>query len=248
MMNRNGRLLAALATGLLMSWISNAATVFQDNFDGTNLQELYWTANQNRFSSSVNPGAFAVTGGVVNFGCQSNADTKGKYEFSGNQIIIEGRFAGTGTARDTLFYLIDATNPNNFIQVGDTNYEGAGFYTAGAGTWALQQLGNGNSVGSYKEYRLTIAGTDLKWERGESLSNITETLTRTLPSTINGKSFYLSIGTAGPYYCPGSYDWVRITSDFVTNSSTSGLVAYYPFDGNANDLGSNVTAVRLNRE
>jgi YD repeat-containing protein len=181
---------------------------FTDNFDGTSLQSAYW--------KSTGVGAVNVSGGIVNFGCNSQADTGGKYQFSGSQIIIEGRFSGAGGLRDTKFILGDTSNVNNLIFAGDTSYQGQGLYTAGSGDFVLSQVGNGNSISAYKEYRLTIAGTSLTWERGDTLANITETITRTLPNSIVGKSFFLYIGTGGPDYCPGSFDWVHITSDTAT--------------------------------
>lgn len=106
--------------------------------------------------------------------------------------------------------LVDVANPANIIVVGDTSYFATGLYTAGAGVFSLAQSGNGISVNVYKEYRLTITGTSLTFQRGDTLANLTETRTATLPASIVGKTFHLAIGTPGTVYCPGTYDWIRV--------------------------------------
>ena len=121
----------------------------------------------------------------------------------------------TGALRDSNFFLIDVNNGEQIV-AGDTNYQGKGLYAYGSGAFALPQTGNGNSIAGLQEFRLTLEGTSLKMERGSSLSGNLETITRTLGSTVAGRTFFLILGTGGADYCPGSYDWVQITATTVT--------------------------------
>jgi hypothetical protein len=129
--------------------------------------------------------------------------------------VIEADANGVGSGdRDTSFSLTDVADIKNSMQAGDTSYEGNGLYSFGGGVFGLGQTGNGKSTAAYKEYRLTLSGTSLKLERGDTLATITETITRTLASSIVGKTFYLTIGTGGPIHCPSKsrFDWVSVST------------------------------------
>jgi pimeloyl-ACP methyl ester carboxylesterase len=187
--------------------ISTLSQSFIDNFDGTSLQPAYWTAQ--------GAGATTVVDGWASFACFARANTKDKVTFSGTKIVIEAGLIGIGHApwgRDTMIALTDVANVVNSIQAGDTTYKGDGLYAYGGGIFNLAQSGNGISTSAYKEFRLTLDGTALTLERGDTLANITETVTRTLATSIVGKTFYLTIGTGGPDYCPGKFDWVKIAT------------------------------------
>ena len=180
--------------------------VFREDFNGSALQTSYWTA--------FGPGTVSVANGTMNTSCRSGVSTQNKVTFSGNKIVIEGRMGGSGSLRDSNFFLIDANNGEQ-IAAGDTNYQGKGLYAYGSGAFALAQTGNGNSIAGLQEFRLTLEGTSLKLERGSSLSGSLETITRTLGSTVAGRTFFLILGTGGADYCPGTYDWVQITATTV---------------------------------
>lgn len=186
---------------------------FTDNFDGVLLQPNIWT--------TVN-GTIAVANGAVSFGCSSSASTAGKLNFAGGRIVVEAGFIGLGqiysvqnnlfgkVLRDTAITLTDTISGNRII-AGDTNYfDGGGLYLIGTGMFNIPQFGNGISSNTYMEYRLTINGNAVKLERGTSLSNITATINAVLPSSALGKSFYLTIGTGGPDYCPSEFNWVSV--------------------------------------
>ena len=203
--NANGESVESSQISFMPQAASALVTQFTDNFDGTSLQSAYWTV------AGIS-GATTVAGGEVALACGGGATTKGKMTFSGSQVVVEARFSGIGHSpwgRDTAFQVIDA-NSGEVIQVGDTTYRNGGLYVYGSGTLALTQSGNGTSVGASKEYRLTLSGTSLKFERGDTLANITETVTRTLPSSIAGRTFYLGILTGNPDYCPGAFDWISV--------------------------------------
>jgi hypothetical protein len=175
--------------------------VFQDNFDGTTFDVDKW--------SNGGTGAVTVAGGEVSFGCTSFLSTRGKYTFTGSKIVVEARMVGPGNLRDTVFALYEASGPN-LIQAGDTNYGGYGLYSFGSGPYGLSQTGIGNSVSVYKEYRMTLDGAVLTLERGDTLSNITERVSRTMSASIAGTPFFLLLGTGGPDYCPGKVDWITV--------------------------------------
>lgn len=184
---------------------SSLSTVFSDDFDGTSLQSAYWT------------GSASITGGGASFACNGKISTNGKVSFAGNVIVVEGgstASSGRFGSRTTRIRLTDATTPANIIEVGDTNYRAIdGLYAAGGGVFNLAQSGNGISTANYKEYRLTITGNTLVLERGDTLNNITETVSRTLASSIAGKVFYLDIGTGSTDYCPSSFNFVRVRTN-----------------------------------
>jgi hypothetical protein len=181
-------------------------SVFTDNFDGAGLQSGVWTA--------VGAGALDVSGGLANFSCFANASTMGKLTFSGGKIVVEGGFAGAGQRRGTVMALTDVATGDR-IEGGDTNYGGLdgldGLYLFGLGAFGLPQFANSRtSRDTYMEYRLTVAGTLVTLERGTSLANLTEIVTGVLASSINGKTFYLNIGTGGPDFCPAVFDSVAV--------------------------------------
>lgn len=189
----------------------NTNIAFVDNFDGSALQAQYWT--QEGTNSST------VAGGQLTSACGATISTKNKVTFSGNTIIVEGRFAGQNASfRDSAISLVD-TITGDAILIGDTDYGNTygyiarpglyGLYTSGSGAFDLPQSGNSNSVSVFKEYRLTLSGASLKAERGDTLAAITETVNRVLPTSIVGHTFYVRIGQ-NFQFCPGTFDWVRV--------------------------------------
>lgn len=182
-----------------------SSIVLFDDFNGTALDTGKWTEVR------AGTGVATVSGGTVTFGASASANTQGKVTINGGKIIIEGRFTGLETFRDTTISLVDASN-GDYIIFGDTNYLGFGLYSAGTGQLAFSQLNQGGTTNVYKEYRLTIDGTSLLLERGTTLSSIELSRNVTLPNSIVGKTFFLRVSTAGPNYSPGTFDWVRVTT------------------------------------
>jgi YD repeat-containing protein len=174
-----------------------------DTFDGSALNAAFWTEVRG------GTGVATVAGGTVTFGALSSANTQGKVAFSGNKIVVEGRFTGLGFSRDTSISLMDAAT-GDYLIFGDTSYFSFGFYSTGTGQMAISQVNLAGTTAAYKEYRLTIDGTSVRIERGDTLSSLNELRTAALPTSIVGKTFYLKIATAGPSYSPGTFDWVRV--------------------------------------
>ncbi|SJM91620.1 LamG domain-containing protein [Crenothrix polyspora] len=158
-------------------YTSNAQ--FSDEFNGTELQSTSWSPGQFNLPSQT-PGIITVSGGTVTFGAWRTANTENKVTFSGNKIVIEARFAGLGSGRDTHIDLVD-TKTGDYISAGESNYW-AGLYLHGSGSFGLSPDSNNTnpSVNTFKEYRITIDGTSFTIERGDTLANITETKTRKL--------------------------------------------------------------------
>ncbi|MFI3186887.1 MAG: hypothetical protein QX198_13020 [Methylococcaceae bacterium] len=211
--------LAIIGVVAVNSAFADVVTSFSDDFSSTTLDSKKWTD----ISTGHGNGTVSLSEGAVNFGCGTYADTNGKYTFSSNKIVVESRVAGTGDMRDSNISLVDVSTGDRIL-VGDTNYRGWGSYIYGSGAFNFDpntdNAKNGATTNAYKEYRLTINGSSLTVERGDSLSNITETRTVTLGSSIVGKTFYLSIGTGGPDYCPATFDWVRVSTSVVKGAVT----------------------------
>jgi len=175
-----------------------------DTFDGASLDPVKWTEVRGGI------GVATVSGSTVTFGANASANTQGKVAISGSRIVVEGRFTGLGTARDTTISLVDATTGDT-ITFGDTSYQFFGLYSYGTGQYLFTQQNQGGTTAAFKEYRLTIDGTSLTLQRGDVLDAFTESRSVTLPTSVVGKTFYLRIATAGVSYSPGTFDWVRVT-------------------------------------
>jgi hypothetical protein len=216
--------------------------VFDDTFNGTAIDLAKWTDGPTCCGFS---GAATVGGATLTLGATANVSTIGKFTFSGdNPIVIEARMAGPGAARDTAISLVDvmsgaaADSRANSIQFGDTSYANWGFRMNGYGVFNFVEVERpsgvgpapqnvtalGGSTNAFMEYRLTVSGTQVKMERGPSLTNITQTATRTLGQSIVGKSFYLRLSTGGQY-SPATYDWVRVVRPVVAPTGTFTVLA-----------------------
>jgi pimeloyl-ACP methyl ester carboxylesterase len=196
--------------------VTQSTNVFTDNFDGTALQSSVWSA--------IGAGTTTVANGSVSFSCFSSATTAGKLTFTGGQLVVEAGLIGVGhlyeirnnlfgkILRDSAITLTDLATGDRIV-AGDTNYfDGGGLYLIGTGIFNLPQFGNGISSDVYMEYRLTVSESAIKLERGTSLANITDTIDAVMPASITGKSFYLTVGTGGPDYCPSVFNWVTVKS------------------------------------
>lgn len=202
--NNHELIRAHVNTSCGTSFAAEPAALF-DEFNSSALDANKWTEVR------AGTGVATVSGGTVTFGAFASANTQGKVTFGGSRIVVEGRFTGLGASRDTTISIVDANN-GDVIYFGDTNYFNYGFYSYGTGQLAFAQQNQGGTTSAYKEYRLTIDGMSVLIERGDTLANISQTRTATLPASIVGKRFYLRISTASPNYSPGTFDWVRVTT------------------------------------
>ena len=182
---------------------ASASPLLFDDFTGSALNPAIWTEVRG------GTGVATVSGGTVTFDALVSANTQGKVAISGSKIVVEGRFTGLGPNRDTTVWLVDAAT-GDYLFMGDTNYGLFGFYSGGTGQLAMSQSNLGGTTSAFKEYRLTVDGANVLIERGDTLANITQTRTATLPTSVAGKAFYLKISTASPSYSPGTFDWVRV--------------------------------------
>jgi len=184
---------------------SGVITTFSDGFNGTRLDGSKW--REIRFGAN----AVSEASGLVHFPALTVADTCGKTTFTGSSdIVIESRFAGQGSSRDTHIEIIDA-DTGSLIQVGDSNYW-SGIYVQGTGIFSIAPHRFASSVNVFKEYRLTFSGATLTVQRGDSLSTLNESTSVTFPASVVGKTFYLRIGTASPDYSPADFDWIRVVA------------------------------------
>ena len=186
--------------------VSSATNIFREDFNGTSLNTNYWTG-VNGISG------YSVANGAVQFNRASYAHTNGKVSFEGNKIVLEARFGGlTSNGRDTNIALVDVASGDR-IQVGDTSYQGQGYYVYATGAYGLGQQSTGSpSTSAYLEYRITLEDRTLTLERGSALNNLTVKKVFTLPQSSIGRRYYLQIGTGGGVeYSPGTFDWVQVT-------------------------------------
>lgn len=233
----------------------NASKGLTEDFNGTAVDTTKW--NIDGAGDGIHIGPVSVANGLAEFGAWGRISTKAKVTFSGSKIIIEARMAGQGGSRDTSIQLVDSVS-GDYIYSGDTSYFGEGFFAAASGAYNFTQrepspdvpsstlnvVRLGGSTNQFMEYRWTLDGDKFTMERGPTLNNITQTATRTLGRSIVGRSFYLSIGTASPDYSPGTWDWVRVSTDTKTSSSTGQLTE----DFNGSSIAtSNWTSVGFSR-
>lgn len=208
------------------SYTVSAAPVnlFRDEFDGSSLSASAWNAVSG-------PGGISVSGSRLTLGAGSQVSTQGFLSFANSTLVVEAVLAGTGSHRDTHLELVDGISGDE-IRVGDTDYNGYGVYVAGTGQFLLNQVRTGwPSTSGFKALRLTLNGTALTVERGDSLSSLTERAQYTLPNSVAGKVFYLRLGTgaADGVYSPGVFDWVRVA--YTPTATSTGGNSLLPHTG-----------------
>ena len=210
----------AAAYSLSLSQTTGISARLEDEFAAANLDPAIW-------NSTAGPGGISVNNGLATFGAGSSATTLNKIEFTGSKIVVEARFAGTkATGRDTNISLVEKSTGAR-IQVGDTNYFGWGLYILGTGaynliganvsrgasTGGINMETNGVTTSAYKYVKYTIDANSIVVQRGDVRGVYTEQLSRTLGTTVAGKTFYVQIGTGGNdgIYSPGVFDWLVVS-------------------------------------
>ena len=206
---------------------TTSAALF-DDFLATSIDSNIWNI----------VGQPSIAGGYTQYPAFSRINTQGKLTFSGDRIVIEARLAGQGGSRDTSIQLVDTVS-GDYIYSGDTSYFGWGFFASGSGDYNFVEVERplgvgaepqhstalGQSTSGFMEYRWTLEGNSITFERGPTLANITQRATRTLGRSIVGRSFYLGIGTASESYSPGTWDWVRAIGSSTAATTGSFSVA-----------------------
>jgi YD repeat-containing protein len=182
-----------------------------DNFDGEALRADYWTGYDNGRG-----GSWIVSGGEVLFGNCTGAHTRDKVELVGQRFVLTSRFSGRGAYWDSHFEIVDPDTGLPYLQAGDTNY---GDGRSGGRPFGMYLYIDNratvlsfNTTSAWKEYELTIDRDQVTLKRGDSLDNLTEVLTATLPHSIEGKRYSVEIGT-GCGYSPALFDWVHARAE-----------------------------------
>lgn len=72
----------------------------------------------------------------------------------------------------------------------------------------------GGTTSAFKAYRITMQGTNVTVERGDTLTTLTERFSVVLPRTVTDGTYYLRLGTGGcdGVYSPADFDWIRVTT------------------------------------
>ena len=214
----------ALTQGQCSRLIGGAKVVksFAEEFNSTVLNTLVWTAMKPVQGASITMAGSTFQASYFGF-----LWTKDKVVFSGQKIVVEGRAWGPGNRRSTTFTLYDAAQAGDAIGFGDTTYGGWGFHANGSGSFNFVEVERpsgvgpapqnctalGGSTSAPMEYRMTLVGNSIKFERGPTLANITQSATRTLGRNITGRAFYLVVGAGDNVFSPAHYDWVRVAVD-----------------------------------
>ena len=213
-----------LTQGQCSRFISGVRAVknFAEEFNATLLNPLVWTAMKPRQESSTTVDGTTLYANYFGF-----LWTKDKVVFSGDKIVVEGRGWGPGSGRGTAFTLYDAETNGDAVSIGDTTYGGWGFHANGSGSFNFLEVERpsgvgpapqhctalGGSTSAVMEYRMTLVGNRITFERGPTLANITQSATRTLGRSISGRAFYLVVGAGDIFFSPAYYDWVRVKVD-----------------------------------
>ena len=201
-----------LSTAEVFTGDGSPSAVLSDDFIGSSgLSSSRWT---------VIDGSISTSGGFADVSCGSQATTRSKIEISGDSgIVVEARFAGTGANRSSGAYLTDANSAGrDNIAFGDTNYSAGnatpGMFVNGSGAFQTpRQFGSGNSVSAFKEYRFTVIDRTVRVERGNTLANIEEAFNVDLPTSVNGRRFFITFFSGSAPYCPGTtFDWIRASA------------------------------------
>ncbi len=203
----------------IKSTILTPNLALSDDFLGSTIDSTKWTLVG--LSDGSSPQSPTVANSWITFPQSSRISTEGKLTFTGRKIVIESRMVGLSGSRDTGIYLVDTMETGaslgNSIWFGDTTYYNA-MYAGAYGIYSNPApyilVTSGTSTNQWMEYRLTIDGDRVTVERGMTLNQIDSSQTRTftLARSIVGRSFFLNIGTGGPAYSPGTFDWVRVTT------------------------------------
>jgi hypothetical protein len=178
--------------------------LFLDNFDGNSLDLSKWTVEISG-SATVANGIVSIAAGGGNW--SGTMSTSGKVILPGHPYTVEFRARRTNDF-DLNFNLTDGTNTLNIMESSYPSNLGFRLNTSGA--FGISNQGNGNATTAWKEYRITVNGTSVTAQRGDSLSNLTETLTQTLADSVANHPLFLRFGNAGPNTV--DIDWVRVTS------------------------------------
>lgn len=145
-----------------------------------------------------------------------NFDKRGfTCEIDGSKtIVVEYKMKVWATSHDTEFVLVygNGLTTWDLIYCWSTNYATRWLWIYWWGIFwnVIATSGSVPTAGTYYEYRLTVNGTAIKWERWPTLAGITHTLNQTMSVSASGKKFYLALGSWGSSYPGWYFDWIRV--------------------------------------
>lgn len=182
--------------------------ILYDGFNDAVVDTDKWT---------ISSGSPTETGGeLVMTSTNALVTTVGKVEeASHNGLVAEMKMRMTAN-RDGGF--IFQNTAGGTIQIGETTYLSSGFYSAGGAPYTLSQTGLGGGTLDSREYRIKIIGTQLTATRENTLDggvNL-QTISRTIPVSVNGGNFFFVIFGGGAAYPGGFIDWVRVRKEVAT--------------------------------
>ena len=176
---------------------------WSDDFNGGALDTSKW--------SILNSAGVSVSGGLLYLTRSTSwggyVTTREKITYQKSKYVVEYRARRTSNF-DVIFAFSDGTNE---IGILDSSYStNVGLMLYRNGIFGIRSQFNGQTTTQWKEYRITIDGQAVTVQRGDSLSNLTETLTDTLEAPISTVPLHFLVGATGG--STTEMDWIRVTA------------------------------------
>lgn len=185
----------------LLNPLAGYEQTWVEDFEGTALAPGVWTLRSG--DSAVVSGGTAKISSSLNW--SGIVSSSGKKTISGNDFMIEFRARRLGSY-DLALALTDGTNS---VTCMESNYPGNnGLVLATGGDFGSSLQTNGLATESWKEYRLICKGNLVTLQRGDSLTNLPETLSKTLSTSFSGHTLYLSLNNGGQN--TAEFDWIKV--------------------------------------
>lgn len=174
---------------------------WEDGFAGPVVDPSSWSI-RNGDLASISNGTVKVSSLQAWAGVLTTA---GKKNIPGTDFILEFRARRIGE------YEVGVTlgDGNNTITCMDSSYPGiAGLSISTSGDFGVAKLSKGLSTTDWKEYRISCFGTWVSVQRGDSLSNLTESVSLKVSSPIAAHTLAVSLSNGGGN--TAEFDWIRL--------------------------------------
>lgn len=145
-------------------------------------------------------------------------------------IVIEFKMKVAWASNDLDFLLVydNWLTTWDLIYLWTTTYAGRWMWLYGWGVFwnVIATSWSSPTVWTYYEYRLTVNGTSIQWQRWPTLASITHTINQTMSVSAAWKKLYPMFASWGSSYPGWYFDWIKIYENWV-------LVFFDDFDWTA---------------